>query len=299
MPGAQRRLGRGLDALLPELEPRSGDRVESLACTAIERNPLQPRRTFAAEGLAELAESIRTHGVLQPVIVRVVGQGRYQLVAGERRWRAAQSAGLAEVPALVRELSDAEVAEIALIENLQREDLNPLEEAEALRRLIEDYGLSQEELARRLGRSRPAISNSLRLLHAPEAVRAAVVDGRLSAGHARALLALEGPTEQAAAVEQVVGASMSVRATEDFVRRLQRPPGDTTAAASPRASMVRTADWRDAECRLREALGTRVRIRGDGRQGMVEVAFFGAADLERLLEMLAPVSRETDGSGGS
>lgn len=281
-----------MDALLPELEARDGDRVELVECAAIDRNPLQPRSAFDEGSLAELAESIRTHGVLQPIIVRAVNPGRYQLVAGERRWRAAQAVGLGRIPALVREFSDAEVAEVALVENLQREDLNPLEEAEALHRLIEEYGLSQEELARRLGRSRPAISNSLRLLQAPEEIRAAVVGGRLTAGHARALLALGASGEQAAAVERVVDAGMSVRETEDLVRRLQRNPQGPQVRAK---AAVRSPDWREAERRLREALGTRVRLRGDSRQGTVEIAFFGGADLERLLEILAPVSRETDG----
>jgi ParB family chromosome partitioning protein len=284
VPGAQRRLGRGLDALLPELEMREGDTVRALPCSAIEPNPEQPRRRFDQQALEELAASIRVHGVLQPVIVREVGPGRYQLVTGERRLRAAVMAGLAEIPAIVRGFSDAEMAEIALVENIQREELNAVEEAEALQRLVVEFGLTQDELARRLGRSRPAIANSLRLLQAAPEVREAVAGGKLTAGHARALLAVEQPERQAELARRVVAAGLSVRETERLVQRVLtgRDGGRRSRTAADRGP-----EWRAAEARLAEALGTRVQIRGGPRRGVIEIAFFGPGDLERLLEMLS------------
>lgn len=179
MPGAKRRLGRGLDVLLPSLEPSVGDSVRDLQLDEIEPNPEQPRRRFDEASLRELADSLKEHGMLQPVIVRALG-GRFQLVAGERRCRAAEMAGMDRVPAIVREYSDSEMLEVALLENLQREDLNPLEEAEAYATLIDRFGLTQEDLARKLGRSRPAISNSLRLLSLEPPIRELVSGGSLS-----------------------------------------------------------------------------------------------------------------------
>ena len=282
MPGARRGLGRGLDALLPDLELREGDVVRGVACAAIEPNPEQPRRSFDPEALEELAASIRVHGVLQPVIVRRAGGERFQLVTGERRLRAANMAGLSEIPAIVREFSDAEMAEIALVENLQREDLNALEVAQALQRLVSDFGLTQDELAQRLGKSRPAIANSLRLLNAAPEVRDAILRRELTAGHARAILGMPDPGAQAALAQRVVSRGLSVRETERLVRRAAGG-GEPARAAAPEPARP---EWSDAEARLREALGTRVRIRGTLRQGVVEVAFFGSGDLERLLELL-------------
>ena len=286
MPGARRPLGRGLDALLPELEVREGDAVRSLPCASIVANPEQPRRTFDPEALEELAASIRVHGVLQPVIVRRNGPERYQLVTGERRLRAAGMAGLADVPAIVREFSDAEMAEIALVENLQREDLNALEEAQAMQRLVAEFGLTQEELAQRLGRSRPAVANSLRLLQAAPEVRQAIASGTLSAGHARALLAVGDAGGQVMLAKRVVDGGLSVRETERLVQRsLTGVPRRKREEAASRDA--EGPEWRAAESRLQEALGTRVRIRGSLRQGVVEISFFGPGDLERLLELLS------------
>lgn len=275
-----------MDVLLPDLEARVGDAVERVSCALIEANPAQPRRTFDEESLEELASSIRVHGVLQPVIVRRVGGDRYQLVTGERRLRAARRVGLAEIPVIVREFSDAEMAEIALVENIQRQDLNALEEAEAMDRLMVEYGLTQEEMARRLGRSRPAVANSLRLLQAAPAVREALANGALSAGHARALLAIGDPRAQAQLARRVAQGGLSVRETERLVQRATGSGSHGTKRAAE-GDQGAGAEWRFAEERLKEALGTRVRIRGDLRQGTVEIAFFGAADLERLLELLS------------
>ena len=291
MPGARRGLGRGLEALLPELEARDGDTVVGVPLEAIEPNPQQPRQRFDADGLAELAASIRVHGVLQPVIVRPSGLGRFQLVTGERRLRAAGLAGKREIPAIVREFSDAEMGEIALVENLQREQLNAVEEAEAMQHLMAAYGLTQEEMAVRLGKSRPAVSNALRLLQAAPPVREAVVSGGLSAGHARALLGVADMKEQAELAARVTRSGMSVRETERLVKR-------ATGAQRMRPGRARglegSPEVRAVEERLREMLGTRVRIRGDERAGTLEIAFFGRSDLERLLELLGgDVSRET------
>ncbi len=293
MPGAQRRLGRGLDAILPELRARDADEVERLPCTEIDANPAQPRRVFDAQALEELAESIRMHGVIQPIIVRRVGS-RYQIVAGERRLRAAVKAGLQQISAVVREFSDAEMAEIALVENLQREDLNPLEAAEALQRLIDEFGLTQEEVGAHLGWSRPAVTNSLRLLQAGESVRDAVLRGELSAGHARALLPLGDGRLQREGVERIRRRGWSVRETERWVRRALE------GGSEGKRARAGDAEWRAAEDRLRGALGTRVRVRGTARHGVVEIEFFGLADFDRLLDLLAgrepadpDVSRET------
>jgi ParB family chromosome partitioning protein len=265
--------------------------VVAVPLEAIEPNPQQPRQRFDAEGLEELAASIRVHGVLQPVIVRQSGLGRFPLVTGERRLRAAGLAGKREIPAIVREFSDAEMGEIALVENLQREQLNAVEEAEAMQHLMAAYGLTQEEMAVRLGKSRPAVSNALRLLQAAPPVREAVVSGGLSAGHARALLGVAHLEAQAELAARVTRSGMSVRETERLVKRATgvrraRPGGARGLAGAPEVRAV--------EERLHEILGTRVRIRGDERAGTLEIAFFGRADLERLLELMgADVSRET------
>lgn len=285
MPGARRRLGRGLDALLPELQAQEGDAVRLVAVSALDGNPQQPRRTMDPERLQELAASIRAHGVLEPIIVRPNGN-RFQVVAGERRLRAAAMAGLTELPAVVREFSDAEVAEVALVENLQREELNAVEEAEAFARLVGEFGLTQEELSDRLGRSRSAVANALRLLQLGPEARAAVVNGQLSAGHARALLAISDPVAQADAVRRVIASGLSVRDTERLVRvsgTTRRPRATVTAAGRDRAEVAAVEE------RLRVALGTRVHVRGWGTdRGVVEIEFFGADDLERLIEILGP-----------
>jgi ParB family chromosome partitioning protein len=278
VPTAKRGLGRGLEALLPDLEARPGDAVRRIPCDRIDPNPHQPRREIDEEKLEELAASIRQHGVLQPVILRGAGE-RYQLVAGERRWRAAVRAGLDVVPGVVRDFDDAEMMEVALIENLQREDLNPLEEARAYQALIDGFGLSQEEVAQRLGRSRPAITNALRLLGLEPEIQAGVAQGRLTAGHARALLAAPDRATRLRLAERVVGEGLSVREVERLVRsRRQRTRGGVRQ---------RPGGLSEIEERLREALGTRVRVRPGRRKGVIEIEYFGGDDLERLVELLA------------
>ncbi|MEW8977814.1 MAG: ParB/RepB/Spo0J family partition protein [Symbiobacterium sp.] len=281
-------LGRGLGALIPEADVSERGRhgVVELEINQIAPNPEQPRREFDQERLEELAASIREHGIVQPIVVRRKDQG-YEIVAGERRWRAARLAGLDRVPALVREFTEAERMEIALIENLQREDLNPVEEAEAYRSLIEAHGLTQEALAKRLGRSRSQVANTLRLLQLEPSVQEEVRQGRISMGHAKVLLGVGDADRQKALAERVVREQLSVRQLEELVARQER--------RVPRKPAVRQKlppDLMAVEKRLREQFGTPVRLRWSGDRGKVEITFFGEDGLNRLLEAFGMGARE-------
>ena len=274
---AQRRaLGRGLEALIP-----GGDAsgVIYIAVEEIALGQFQPRRSIDEARLNELAASIAVHGVLSPIILRREG-GRLEVVAGERRLRAARMAGLSAVPAVVKELSGGQALELALVENLQREDLNPIEQAEAYLRLQEEFGLTQEEVARRVGRDRSSVANALRLLKLPKQVRADVVAGILSEGHARALLGLERGAEQVKARDQAVRLGLSVRGIEALVRRMKRP-----ARVKRRAPIGQPA-VRAAEDALRQALGTKVGIARKGAGGTIEVEFYSMEDLDRIYERI-------------
>jgi len=275
----KRGLGRGLAALIPGAD---GPGVTSLEIplAELESNPLQPRRHFDQASLEELAATIRAHGVLTPVVVRRSPHG-YQIVAGERRVRAARLAGLTRVPAIVREASNAQALEMALVENLQREDLNPLEAAEAYQRLIEEFALTQEEVARRVGRDRSSVTNALRLLKLPRRIREDVAAGTLSEGHARALLGLERQADQLKARDLIVNKGLSVRSAEALVRRMKR--GDGRGAPRPAAANPNLVALED---QLRQALGTKVRIAMIGSGGTIEVSFFSDEDLSRLVELL-------------
>lgn len=275
-------LGRGLGALIPEVEVGDRDResIQELEISSVQPNPKQPRKVFDQTKLEELASSIREHGVVQPIVVRPNGD-KYEIVAGERRWRASQLAGLKKIPALVREFSEGEVMEIALIENLQREDLNPLEEAEAYRVLMEEFHLTQDELAKRLGKSRPQITNTLRLLHLPPMVRDEVKAGRISMGHAKVLLSVEDASEQLSLATRVVEDGMSVRGLEAALKRatenkVTRPGKD--ASLSP--------DLKAVEERLCELFGTPVRLTPGPDKGKIEIIFFGEEGLGRVLDTL-------------
>lgn len=274
---AQRRaLGRGLEALIPGADPGG---IVQVPVEEIALGGLQPRRSMNDARLHELAASIKSHGILSPIILRREG-GRLEVVAGERRLRAARLAGLASIPALVKELSGSQALELALVENLQREDLNPIEEAEAYLRLQEEFGLTQEEVARRVGRDRTSVANALRLLRLPRQIRADLVAGTLSEGHARALLGLERAGEQLKARNEVVRLGLSVRATEALARRLKRAP--RVKRQGPRSE----PSVRAAEDALRQALGTKVRITRKGGGGMIEVEFYSMEDLERIYERI-------------
>ncbi len=275
-------LGRGLRALIPEAEdPVVGDVIE-IPVGRIEPAPFQARREFNEETLAELAASIAEHGVLQPVVVRPLAEGRYQLIIGERRWRASQRAGLEKIPALVRDVDDLASSEMMLVENLQRENLNPLEEANAYKRLTEEFQLTQEEIARRVGKSRPFIANSLRLLQLPGEILDLLNRGLLSAGHAKVLLGLESGAGQSALAQQIVARKLSVRETEREAQRLQQAMAPRTAVTVERS---RDVELESLEDRLRQVLGTKVRISSGRRSGKIEIEYYSKDELNRLLEM--------------
>lgn len=274
-------LGRGLEALIPGGERPLMGSVITLRVDQIERNPRQPRSHIDPDELKELADSIHEHGVLQPLIVSEGERPeQYLLIAGERRLLAARQAGLERVPVLVREASDQERLELALIENVQRADLNPLEEAEAYRQLAEDFALSHEEIARRVSKSRVTVTNTLRLLKLPEKVLQALMDGRISEGHGRALLALATPQAQAAALQTILAQELSVRQTEALVRRLsgERPP----AAAKP----APPAEINALERRLETWLGTPVSLKNHLKGGTITIRYYSDEELNALVERL-------------
>ena len=269
-------LGRGLNALLgdPEL-PAQGEGSVALPISQVEPGLNQPRKRFEQGALDDLAESIRVHGIIQPLTVRRLASGYYQIIAGERRWRAAKAAGLQEVPAVIIEADDRKVMELGLIENLQREDLNPAEEARGYRTLMEEYGLTQEQVAQQMGKSRPAITNTLRLLALPDEVLALMEEGTLSAGHARAILGAPSPALQKEAAARVVKEQLSVRQTE--------------ALLDPDLSLY----LGELEKDLAGRLGRKVKIAHKGKKGRIELEYYSEQDLETLLELL----RRTDGEG--
>ncbi|HSE96528.1 MAG TPA: ParB/RepB/Spo0J family partition protein [Methylomirabilota bacterium] len=271
----KRGLGRGLGTLLSpptEREVEAAGRLQDLPLDALVANPNQPRKRFGPEALAELAASIRSSGVLEPIIVRPRGD-RYEIIVGERRWRAAQLAGLTRIPALIRETSDVEALELGLVENLLREDLNPLEEAQAYQRLLAEFGWTQDDLATRIGRDRSSIANALRLLRLPEAIQEDLRAGRLTMGHARALLGLATAAAQLQFREVILAQDWSVRATEAQVQRRRR--GRVRLSRRP-------LDILALEEELRQALGTRVRIVGSLAQGRLELSYGSAEELDHL-----------------
>jgi len=282
--GRRRGLGRGLDALIPEAGPRPSG-LREVALDAISPNPHQPRTHFDEAALQELAASIRQVGLIQPLIVQAVptqaGQPEhYQLITGERRWRAARLAALERVPVVVKDVSPQEMLELALVENIQRSDLNPLEEAAAYQQLADEFGLTQEQIADRVGRSRVSVANTLRLLRLPDEVRLGLLSGDISEGHARALLMLSDADEQVLAYRMVKRRAMSVRQAEEFVRRLQSPrePQDKAGRRSPETEAL--------ERRLRNALGTKVELFRSNKGGRVVIHYYSEEDLQSLLDRL-------------
>jgi ParB family chromosome partitioning protein len=272
-------LGRGLAALIPQRSPNQPVTLE-ISIARIQPNPLQPRKRFDPDGLAALAASITEHGVLQPIVVAETIDG-YQLVAGERRVRAAQAAGLERIPAVIRQLADREQLEIALVENLQREDLDPLETADAYRQLIEEFGFSQDDLATRVGRARSTVANTLRLLDLAPGVQAAVADGRLSEGHGRALGGL-APEIQDRVLDSVIGQDLSVRQTEELVRRLREPKAEPAGPPARRSD----PDLERVEEDLRRSLGTKVSLARSRRGGRIVIEYYSDEELGRLYERL-------------
>ncbi|MFZ3172592.1 MAG: ParB/RepB/Spo0J family partition protein [Carboxydocellales bacterium] len=283
-------LGRGLQALIPNVKPSQDGNTEEntktleLSLEEIRPRDDQPRRFFSDDKLDELAQSIREHGIIQPIIVRKSAQG-YELIAGERRWRAAQRAGLKLIPAVVKEYNDADINEVALIENLQREDLNPIEEALALRKLGQEFQLTQEQMAQKLGKSRPYVANCLRILNLPSAIQQLVATGELSSGHVRPLLGVKSKERQLELAQLINKKGLSVRQTEELVRGLEKREQDQEnkqKIVQPQASAVLP----QAEDRLRSKLGTAVRIKAQGSKGKIEIEYYNDEDFNRIMELV-------------
>lgn len=273
-------LGKGLDAIFHDNARADDGGAVELNINELEPNRGQPRKEFSEEAMRELADSIAQHGVLQPLLVRPLLSGGYQIVAGERRWRASRMAGLTTVPALIRELTDSEVMQIALIENLQREDLKPLEEAQGYQALMEEFGFTQDEISKSVGKSRPAVTNALRLLNLPEAVRGMLARGDLSAGHARTLLSFKDGAAMLAAAKRVVAEGLSVRELEKMAKKAN--------AEKPEAvrSTRRIRYYDEAELALRDTLNRVVHVGGTKKKGVLTIEFYGEEDLKNLLSDL-------------
>lgn len=292
-----RGLGKGLEALFNDVEISTQEIDEAVGTTLsegrislidindIKPNANQPRKVFSEEKIDELAKSIEIHGIIQPIMVRPSKLG-YELVAGERRWRAARKAGLKRVPCIVRELNEEQNMLVAIIENMQREDLNPMEEADALNQMISTYGLTQEEVSKSVGKSRPYITNCLRLLKLPEAVRNLVAEGQLSSGHARTIAGVKDEEKQIALANRVVMEGSSVRELEKFSKEESAGTGNKRAKARTR---VKSRDVLTIEEELKTALGTKVSINHNGKNGKIEIEYYSREELERLIELLCSI----------
>jgi len=276
-------LGRGLQALIPEYQGEEPQGVETINIAYIHPNQYQPRKQFNEESLKELAESIKQNGIIQPIIVRKVASG-YQIVAGERRWRAAKIAGLSEIPAIVRDFDDLQVMEIALIENLQREDLNPIEEAKAYKALIEQFNLTQEEISKKIGKSRSVIANSIRLLNLDDRVQAMLVKGEITIGHAKVILSLPSKNLQYEAAKKVVTENLNVRETEDLVKNLLRKNGKSSQKGKSNRIDIHIKEIEDNLCSF---LGTKVKITQRGKnRGIIQIEYYSDEDLTRIIELI-------------
>jgi len=274
-------LGRGLNALLRTVETTTAGLAE-VAVDQIDPNPFQPRRTFSPDKLKELADSIRSSGLVQPVLLRRA-DGRFQLIAGERRWRAAREAGLAVIPAVVREIGDRDALELALTENLLREDLNPLEAAQGYAALQQKHGLSHEEIAEHLGLDRSTVTNTLRLLRLPPEAQQMLAEGAISAGHARALLGLDSPSAQLQLAHSIVKQGLSVRQVENLVAlRTSKPARKLDESEAPKVD----PNVRAAVLEMERTLGTRVKVQGDEKRGKIEISYYSAEDLNRIYEWI-------------
>jgi len=285
-------LGKGLDALFANTEintkeitiSNTAENVENgisyININDIKPNEGQPRKTFDEEKIGELADSIQEHGLIQPIVLRKAAKG-YEIVAGERRWRACRKAGLKEVPCIIKELTDEENMLIAIIENMQREDLNPIEEAEGLNQMIVTYGLTQAEVSKSVGKSRPYITNALRLLKLPEEVRELVSSGELSSGHARAIAGVSGKVAQIKIAEKIVKEGLSVRETEKLIKEADAP-----AKRPAKRKAEKNADVKRVEEDLKAVLGTRVNLAQSGKKGKIEIEYYSREELERLIELL-------------
>jgi ParB family chromosome partitioning protein len=277
---ARQALGKGLGALIPDKSPTETEGKKTFFTCGIEEihpNPFQPRKIFSDEPLQELVQSIREKGILQPLMVRRKGD-RYELIAGERRWRAAQKAGIKEVPILVKDVSESELLELSLIENIQRENLNPIEEAEAYKGLMDHFHLTQEDISQKVGKDRATVANSLRLLKLPPEIKQSLSEGKVSVGHARALLGLESPEKQRMAWKKVLAGGLSVRQTENLIKRFR--------TKNPIGAGKNSSEWGPLVEELQRALGTRVRILGRRKRGKIEIEYYSPEELERILDLL-------------
>ena len=274
-------MGKGLDAIFEANSTETKDRISVIRIADIEPNKSQPRKTFDKSALEELSASIAAHGVIQPIVVKSVGDGFYRIIAGERRYRAAKMAALTEIPAIIMELDDKSAAEIALVENIQRQNLNPLEEAAAYRALLENYGMTQEELSARVGKSRSTISNLLRVLDLPDGIAAYVADGRLSTGHAKALLGLRYENDMPECAEKICALNLSVRAAEALVRKINE---SYDMPEKEPESKVEKSYLNEIERRAFEKIGRKVKIAG--KKKCLEIAYTDNDDLEELLKAL-------------
>lgn len=273
-------LGKGISALFPTEPLKNDDSIEKISIQKLVANPYQPRKLFDDEAIEELAQSIKEHGIIQPIVVRKKGS-KYEIVVGERRYRAAKLANLEEVPAIVKEMSDEQMMEVAILENLQREDLTPIEEAEAYQSLIEKLNFTQEDLAKRLGKSRPHITNHIRLLQLPEEVRKLVNDGSLSMGHGRTLLGLKNKRRIPELANKVIKHSLNVRQLENLIKEFNSEVSRETSKKVNKDIFVQAK-----ETQLREYFGTNVQIRKSKNKGKIEIEFYSEEDLERILEIL-------------
>jgi ParB family chromosome partitioning protein len=298
--GSERRaLGKGLDSLLPRVNAAAAapanvadgpaGKPMEIPLEEIERNPFQTRMNFDEQLIGELAESIKANGVVQPILVRPLPSGRFQLIAGERRWLASQKAGKATIPAILRQVSDEQAMEITIVENLQRADLNPIEQAKAYERLGRDFGMTQEQMAYRTGKDRATVGNYLRMLKLPESVQSKVASGVLSYSHAKVLLALEHAEEVETAVRQIIALSLSVRQAETFVQNLQFPGLEEGRASKKAAAEAKALDpnVREAQEKLQRALGLKVRIEDNKGRGRVIIEYARLEDFDSLLEQIA------------
>ena len=277
---ARQALGKGLGALIPEKLPSEPEAKRAHHVCGIEEikpNPHQPRKNFIDEQLQELVDSIREKGILQPLIVRRKGDG-FELIAGERRWRAAQKAGMKEVPILIKDVSESEMLELSLIENIQREDLNPIEEAEAFKGLMDQFHLTQEEVSKKVGKDRATVANTIRLLKLPPEIKQSLTDGKITMGHARAFLSLEGTDKQRFVLKKLLSSNLSVRQLENLIRRLR-------SRSSPAPRKTNSA-WAALIEELQRILGTKVKIVGKRHRGRVEIEYFSPEELDRIIELL-------------
>jgi len=273
-------LGKGLGALIPEkLVPELEGKRAFQVCgiEEIQPNPFQPRKGFRDEQLQELVDSIREKGILQPLVVRRKPEG-FELIAGERRWRAAQKAGLKEVPILVKDVSESEMLELSLIENIQREDLNPIEEAEAFKKLMDQFDLTQEEISKRVGKDRATIANTIRLLKLPQEIKQSLAEGKITMGHARAFLGLDGLEKQRLLLRRLLSGGLSVRQTENLVKKLRKRNPSIPRKSNP--------EWSLLVEELQRVLGTKVKITGKRKRGKIEIEFYSPDELDRIVDLL-------------